>query len=294
MLGCEDDWNPLDHFDPSMDTRPVFSHFNYLRTSTVYYALHWQDGFNLVQPRNWTHFIQRPGFNEMQTEMGLWSSTRAGIPNVQTLTGNHTVQSRLDYLSVPGSGYCAQLVLPVQDLRFAESSFGVIPEAEWAAPLPAITKFLPGHDARIQAESGNANVTFDITMEFNVPMTCDSSLPPFSSTYAGSPTIDTPECGNVTNLDPARVTNADISQFSWSTTLQNVPDGIPTMTVTNPTAQTSAQERQATDHLMARKGSSQNVMVLPNSDYDNDAFSVSNGVHIFTQKAFGADMLRCS
>ena len=45
---------------------------------------------------------------------------------------------------------------------------------------------------------------------------------------------------------------------------------------------------------MLRKGTSKNVMVYPNSDYDNDAFSVSGGQYSFTHKAFGADKLRYS
>lgn len=88
VIGCMDDWNSLDHFDPTADSRRMISHFMYLRT--VYNAL--QDGFNLVQRGNWTYMIQRPGSNETETEMGLWSASRSGISGVQTLTGNHTDQ----------------------------------------------------------------------------------------------------------------------------------------------------------------------------------------------------------
>ena len=45
---------------------------------------------------------------------------------------------------------------------------------------------------------------------------------------------------------------------------------------------------------MLRKGSSQNIMVFPEADYDNDAFQFSDGNYTFTHKAFGADMLRYS
>lgn len=85
LMGCEDDWNALDHFDPTADSRRMFSHFNYLRT--VYGAL--QDGFNLVQRGNWTYFIERPGSNGTATEMGLWSISRAGIDGLQTLNGTY-------------------------------------------------------------------------------------------------------------------------------------------------------------------------------------------------------------
>ncbi|THU78641.1 glycoside hydrolase [Dendrothele bispora CBS 962.96] len=82
-LGCHDEWNALDHFDPTTDSRRLFSQFNYLRT--VYGSL--QDGFNLVQRGNWTEFIDRPGSNHTPTEMGLWSISRSAIPDVQTVGG---------------------------------------------------------------------------------------------------------------------------------------------------------------------------------------------------------------
>lgn len=93
ILGCHDDWNSLDHFDPTTDMYRMIAHFNYLRT--VYAAL--QDGFNLVQRGNWTYHIERPGSNGTQTEMGLWSISRAGIPGVQTLQGRHVDQVWLLY-----------------------------------------------------------------------------------------------------------------------------------------------------------------------------------------------------
>ncbi|THH19634.1 hypothetical protein EUX98_g8731 [Antrodiella citrinella] len=266
--------------------RCVFSHFNYLQT--VYNAL--QDGINLVQRGNWTHFIQRPGSNETQTEMGLWSITCASIPNVQTLSGNHTNQMWMLFsnenstttwafdctspdwipspypapvtvrnLFSPYETYMLQDLLSSYNNDSKAPFFGrlpavtldlfdfkaLVPETK-LAPLPTITKFLHGHNARIQAESGDANATsLDITLEFNVPMDCASvtaaiSFNMSSSGHGGSPSIGTPKCGNVTNPGPASVTNADISQFSWSTTLTNVSDGILTITVTNPTE--SAQE----------------------------------------------------
>ncbi len=88
LVGCHDDWNALDHFDPTADSRRMFRHFNYLRT--IYGAL--QDGFNLVQRGNWTHLIERPGSNHTATEMGLWSISRSGISGVQNLTGTFTDQ----------------------------------------------------------------------------------------------------------------------------------------------------------------------------------------------------------
>ena len=83
LLACNDDWNSRDHFDPSSNSRLMISQFNRLRT--IYGAL--QDGFNLVQRGNWTYYISRPGSNNTQTEMGLWSVSRSAINGYQTVGG---------------------------------------------------------------------------------------------------------------------------------------------------------------------------------------------------------------
>lgn len=93
LLGCYDEWNALDHFDPTMDTRRMFAQFNHLRM--VYGAL--QDGFNLVQRGNKTYFIERPGSNHTATEMGMWTVSRAGLDNVQKLGGQFKDQIWLLY-----------------------------------------------------------------------------------------------------------------------------------------------------------------------------------------------------
>src|ERR1700743_3544735 len=75
VIGCHDDWNALDHFDPTMDLRRIFSRFLALRRA--YPAI--QDGFDLTQLGNWTYTIQRPGSYPVLTEMGLWSVSRQGL-----------------------------------------------------------------------------------------------------------------------------------------------------------------------------------------------------------------------
>lgn len=62
----------------------------------------------------------------------------------------------------------------------------------------------------------------------------------------------------------------------------------------HPDAFTDVVALQAVDHLMIRKGSLDNVMVFPASEYDNSAFGFSNGQYTFTHKALGADMFRYS
>src|SRR5258708_12847628 len=93
VLGCEDDWNSLDHFDPSAPPRRLMSRFNQLRT--LYPSL--QDGFNLVQWGNKTYHIQLPGSNQTTTEMGLWYVSRSALPAVQNFTRPMSEQVWLMY-----------------------------------------------------------------------------------------------------------------------------------------------------------------------------------------------------
>ena len=272
LLGCLDDWNSLDHFDPTANSRRMFAHFLYLRT--VYSSL--QDGFNLVQRGNWTYRIQYPGSNGTQTEMGLFSVSRSGISGIQNLTGNFSDQIWMLYsnenvtqtfqfdckspqwISSPYvSGTTVRnLVSPFENYTLADSlsSFNndskapyqgclssvtmdpygfkvLVPATDWVPPRPALTKFSPGHDARISSNGGNTSVT--VSFEFNTVMSCTGvtqalSFNMSSSGQGGNPTFDpnSVTCGQVQNPDPTTLTGDVQSVWSWSVTLQNVPDGI--------------------------------------------------------------------
>lgn len=288
LLGCYDDWNSLDHFDPTTNSRRVFARFNQLRAT--YAAL--QDGYNLVQRGNWTRQIERPGSNSTPTEMGLWSVSRSGIPGAQTLKGNNTDQIWLLYtnnnqttdwkydcndpklwISSPfqANTVVRNLLAPYESYTLATSKssyynngtgpfvgcmaqfttqpFGflaLVPEEQWVGPSPALTGFSPGHDARINVESGDANATtVDIRLEFNVPMDCTSvtnaiSFNMSSSGHGSAPSIDTNsvKCQTITNPTPSTLVGADASFWYWTATLQNFPDGILEILVDSPAAQT--------------------------------------------------------
>jgi alpha-1,3-glucan synthase len=279
LLGCLDDWNSLDHFDPTADSRRMFAHFLYLRT--VYSSL--QDGFNLVQRGNWTYHIQYPGSNGTPTEMGLFSVSRSGISGIQNLTGNFSDQIWMLYsnenvtqnfqfdckspqwISSPYvSGTTVRnLVSPFENYTLADSlsSFNnnsqapyqgclssvtmdpygfkvLVPATDWVPPRPALTKFSPGHDARISSNGGNTTVT--VSFEFNTVMSCTGvtqalSFNMSSSGQGGNPTFDpnSVTCGQVKNPDPTTLTGDVQSVWSWSVALQNVPDGILELTLKN-------------------------------------------------------------
>jgi len=283
ILGCHDDWNSLDHFDPTTDTRRLLKQFLSLRST--YNAL--QDGWNLVQRGNWTIDSQLPGSNGTVTEMGLYSVSRAGISGVQTLTGNHSDQVWLLYsnmnttntwsydchsslwISSPyQSGTTVRnLLAPFEEYTLQDSGssyyingtapwygclgnvtmdpYGMkvlVPTTEWVASPPMLTRFLPGHDARVTATPGDPNATtINIVLEFSAVMLCTSvtnsvTFNMWSSGVGGQPTLDTSSvmCSAVTNPVTTSITGTVLSASSWSATLNNVPDGILEIVVNNP------------------------------------------------------------
>ncbi|KAF8758339.1 glycoside hydrolase family 13 [Rhizoctonia solani] len=304
LLGCEDDWNSLDHFDPSAGSRRMMAHFHYLRKQ--YPVL--TDGFRLLQNGNWTSYIQLPGSNRTQTEIGWWSVSRSPLPGLQanfnstvndvwmvftnmnvTQTYSYDCNSAL-WVSTPWVGAPG----------FVTSLFvqGVCAVANWVQPPPMLTRFSPGHDTRLHAESGDANATtINIVLEFNTEMTCTSVTNGISfnmsSTVRGTPTLNagSVQCGAVTNPIQPTLPGDTPSAWSWSATLTNVPDGILDIRVNN-VAAADGRTTGTSDHFLLRKGSSKNVMVFPDADYDNDAFGYADGSYSFTHSALGADMFR--
>ncbi|KAF8212206.1 glycoside hydrolase family 13 and glycosyltransferase family 5 protein [Mycena galopus ATCC 62051] len=329
LLGCQDDWNALDHFDPTTDMRRLFSRFLALRAA--YPAI--QDGFDSIQLGNWTHEIQRPGSDGVPTEMGLWSVSRAAIPGQKPLTGNYTGSVWLLYTNENATttytNACTQptgwmktpfstgtvttvrnLFAPYENYTLAASgqSFNADGKAPYFGCVPSITLegfgfkalFSPGHDARIAVHATDTNATtMDISFEFNTAMNCDSvtaamSFNLSSSGLGSTVSVSKATCGAVTNPDPVRVPGTDTSAYQWSATLTNFADGILAITLNNPASSTGVKTGTV-DKVLVRKGQADNVMVFPENAYDtNSSFGFSNDQYTFAHKAYGADMFRYS
>ncbi|VDB82993.1 unnamed protein product [Peniophora sp. CBMAI 1063] len=331
-MGCYDDWNALDHFDPTADSRRLMARMYQLRET--YGAL--QDGFQLTQLGNWTYEIYRPGSGGTATTMGLWAVMRDKI-DTQTLSGTYNDPVMLLYTnqntsttfeqsctgktpiytpftlgttvrnlfypyenytlqSTTGSTTTGSACIPKVDMAPYEFK-ALVPQAQWVGPRPALTAFSPGHDARV--DSSNGTTSLDIRLEFNVPMSCTGvtsalSVNASSSGKGGTVSVGTPACGAVTGQTATLAGDAP-SAWYWQTTLTNVPDGIIALTLKNaPSAAGANDTTQATDTLLVRKGTSDNVLVFPDADHDNSAWSESDGNFVFTHKALGADKFRWS
>ena len=86
-VGCQDDWNSLDHFAPTADVRQLYKQCFDLRAKFPFL----NDGFSLVQNGNWTYEDFLPFLNGTPTERGLWSVSWGGLSPFQNFTFNDTV-----------------------------------------------------------------------------------------------------------------------------------------------------------------------------------------------------------
>ncbi|KAF9535312.1 modular protein with glycoside hydrolase family 13 and glycosyltransferase family 5 domains [Crepidotus variabilis] len=334
LFGCHDDWNALDHFDPTADSRLLFSQFNWLRT--VYGSL--QDGFNLVQRGNWTYFIERPGSNKTLTEMGLWSVSRAAIPNVQTVGGIYHDQVWLlytnenttkewsfpcngaDWISSPFTSdtKVQNIFYPyeVYDLEQSLSSYNNDSKAPYFGCLAKITmdpygfkllvptqQFVPPPPMITKFTPGHdtrilSNITnVNIGFEFNTAMDCAGITSSIQLNMATSGHGSAPT-----------ITNAQCNPVTGKAgRLPGAPVSAFAWTATlsnfpdgvlelvvNKAPAASGNTTQI-DHFLLRKGAADNVMVFPENEYDTEgAFTKSGDGYQFAHKAYGADTFRYS
>lgn len=343
LLGCEDDWNSLDHFDPTSPPRRLMARFNQLRA--LYQAL--QDGFSLVGLSAKTYQYQLPGSNVTTTETGLWSVSRSALSIVQNFTGNlsdevwlmytnenKTVQYTLDCLGSDAilapyapNTTVRNLFAPYETYDLQDSqqpvnkdgkapyrgcvpsitmeplSFkALVPVEKWTGPSPVLTKFVPGHDARLLVEDGMANATtVDIAFQFNMEMSCEAITTGLALSIS-SPDVGlvprvqqgSVQCGPVDGAGSTYLVGDVTSAWQWSGKLENVPDGVLELVLDRVPNANNADTTRAKDRLLLRKGSSRNVMVFPNNDQDDASFGFDNGEYTFTHQAKGADLFRYS
>jgi len=289
-LGCQDDWNSLDHFDPTADLRRLFKQFFDLRAN--YRSLN--DGFSLFQHWNQTHDDYLPFSNGSATERGLWSVSRGGLQPLQNFTLNDTVWFLYtnENSTITYSGDCTDesgisgpyqantvvrnLLYPFDNYTLGTSNrsyffddkdpyFGCIesitmqpydfklfvPADSWIQPAPALTKFTPGHDARIEVTSDSSNPnSIEVQIEFSDLMDCNSVSESMNFTLASSGKGSTPsvnsgsvECQTISDGDikPASVLGATVSRWYWKGTIDDVADGVLTITINSPASQSGVR-----------------------------------------------------
>nr|POE74642.1 cell wall alpha-1,3-glucan synthase ags1 [Quercus suber] len=188
-----------------------------------------------------------------------------------------------------------------------------VPMQNWSEPSPVITKFIPGHDARILSSNGvDKASTVDVEVRFSSAMDCDSFRHQLSvnSTTNGNnqATIDINKVHCLT-IDPvfeAYYYGPSPSVWSAKFTLANVYDGVHQLNVRNVTNAAQTASTDSFDHFMIRIGQADNPVVFPGSanysrsllykDETASQHSVLSAKSGFTinQKAAGADKWRFS
>jgi alpha-1,3-glucan synthase len=81
LTGCTDEWNDLDHFDVTAETRRVWKRINQVRSH--YPVL--SDGFSLTESGEWT-VVETPSTRGVVMKKGLWSVVRDWLPSSEPET----------------------------------------------------------------------------------------------------------------------------------------------------------------------------------------------------------------
>lgn len=221
----------------------------------------------------------------------------------------HRLVNSTQFLGISGSttsnGCLSKLSMKAYDFR------AYVPISRWVGPKPMITKFSPGHDARLLTVNADSNGTEDVqvAVEFSVDMECDTITDSisFSSTTAAGlyPYVDrdTVRCDRFNNpADSSSWIGGTPSGFSWSATLRNVSHGVHRMSLDRPHAkklgpgQTRNVTTEALDHFLFRVGQTDNPMVFTRSaNYSTTLLSrASHGQITLNHSAAGADLFRYS
>jgi alpha-1,3-glucan synthase len=179
-----------------------------------------------------------------------------------------------------------------------------VPKSAWLPPVPTITKFLPGHDARILPKGGkDGKESLEIEFQFSEEMDCDWIT---RSIFINSTTVDisTPEldnstvtCSEITNPEKPLYVGGVSSVWKWHGTLVNVSNGIHAISIQE--AATSDQERTtlSTDRFLLRIGREDNPLIFPRlANYTQEVlFKDSKSGDLFvSHNAAGADKWRYS
>uniref|UniRef100_A0A093V713 alpha-1,3-glucan synthase n=1 Tax=Talaromyces marneffei PM1 TaxID=1077442 RepID=A0A093V713_TALMA len=242
-------------------------------------------------------------FNCSDEQQALVSPFDSGttVKNLLPPFEEYTLQPSVHKLGLDGStgfnGCLSNLTLPAYSFK------AFVPKSAFVAPSPYITKFEPGHDARLLSIDTTGE-RVPISFSFSEEMDCDSITAGLSVT------------STALNGEAARFDNSSIScnllpkrqqtiyqgtfegVFNYSIELENVFHGIHEIVLNNVTNRDQNRTTNSVDHFMIRIGSQENPMVWPNqANYSRSllyADDANDGSLWVSHKASGADQWRYS
>jgi len=284
LHGCKDDWNSLDHRDPSAPAHNVIKAMYHLRTAFPVL----NDGFWLEQLSNLTHNIYLPGSSGVATETGIWSMVRAPYKEVQNFTGsgagnqkiwmvftnyNETTDFEFDceddkkglYSPFEKGTIVQNLFFPYEEYELGRSNKTIstgktqgclsslqmpawgykalVPKEKFIANRPAVTKFTPGHDARVRSKVAPGKPQdVEIGLVFTNEMDCDKlkeviSVSSHTERVDVKVSIDLESaiCQKVENPETPPLVGSPQGIWEFKATLRDVYDGVHTVSVSNAT-----------------------------------------------------------
>lgn len=348
LTACKDDSVSLDHRDPS---HPVYGVMKQMYEMRERYPV-LNDGWTVqelsAQTWNWT----QPGANGVGTVTGLWSVLRSGMDQVQDFTGQGMFGNQSVWLlhsnhngSITYQNGCTDgsdgIIAPFEPGTTVRNLFypfdqwtlesltsstacvsnmnmsmygwkAFVPSAKWVSPSPLITRFLPGHDARILSNTtASEPSSVDVEIRFSDLMDCDSfksGLSVSSTTESGKQAyLDTSTLDCLT-IDPqyeAYYDGPSPSVWRAQITLKNAYDGVHIINVNNVSNSANEMHTNSNDKFMLRIGQLENPVVFPRQANYSDSLlfpsktskrdaSITDSGLFITHRAAGADKWRYS
>lgn len=176
-----------------------------------------------------------------------------------------------------------------------------VPNEDYVAPGPMITKFSPGHDYPIDS-STNTTGEIEIVLGFSTEMDCTAidSAVSVTSYIDGTgaqniTTLTTGTCDAYTDTDTGSFVGYIPTVYTWTATLSGLVDGIHKLTVVNASTADNVYTNSI-DHFLIRQGLPTNPVVFPEkANYSTSLLSVDDdGIMTVSHRAPGATKWRYS
>ncbi|KAK2735900.1 Cell wall alpha-1,3-glucan synthase ags1 [Onygenales sp. PD_40] len=177
-----------------------------------------------------------------------------------------------------------------------------VPKGSFVRPRPMVTKFSPGHDARLKSTvSPDQDEVVAIELYYSEEMDCNSlteSISLNSTTENGKmPSIDTGsvKCDTIAR-GPTKFIGELPSTWRWSANLVGVYNGVHRLSINNATNADGDSNTASIDHFLFRIGQQDNPMVFTRAaNYSSNLLHMnSEGKLYVSHHASGADLYRYS
>lgn len=192
----------------------------------------------------------------------------------------------------------------IPELRMEAWGFkAFVPKDQFVPPPAMITKFQPGHDARVISKvAAGRQETVEIQIDFSAAMDCESIK---SNIQINSTTDDkrlaqldvgSARCENISAPDPPKFVGEIVTAFRFRANLFDVSNGIHAVTVRNVSTEDGIGFTNSNDRFLFRIGQPDNPMVFyKTANYTRDIlYEDGKGGFYVSHKAAGADQFRYS